>query len=169
MIDGTKLILMIRIPLLDTDSAMTLYKIYNLPIYNPTIGKSLSYDLGGSNLAITKDNSYVTILTEAEFIRCTLAQGHFCSLNTALYHIDYSRWCLVAMFLKQNNRINKDCQLTITNITGPQAIYLDQGLWAISVDKPTQMEIRCPKVTQVKSLKPPITLVNLHVVHSHQE
>ena len=161
VINGTQLILMIRIPLLDTDSAMTLYKVYNLPIYNPTISKSLSYNLEGSNLAITKDNSYVTILTEAEFIQCTLAQGHFCSLNTALYHIDYSKWCLVAMFLKQDNRINKDCQLTVTNITGPQAIYLDQGLWAISVDKHTQMEIRCPKVTQVKSLKPPITLVNL--------
>ena len=65
------------------------------------------------------------------------------------------------MFLKQDNRINKGCQLTVTNITGPQAIYLDRGLWAITVDKPTQMEIRCPKVTQVKSLKPPITLVNL--------
>ena len=46
-------------------------------------------------------------------------------------------------------------------MTGPQAIYLDQGLWAISVEKPTQMEIRCPKVTQVKSIKPPITLINL--------
>ena len=134
MIDGTQLILMIRIPLLDTDSAMTLYKVYNLPIYNPTIGKSLSYNLEGSSLAVTKDNSYVTILTEAEFIQCTLAQGHFCSLNTALYHIDYSEWCLVAMFLKQDNRINNDCQLTVTNITGPQAIYLNQGLWAISVD-----------------------------------
>ena len=65
------------------------------------------------------------------------------------------------MFLKENNRINKDCKLSVTNITGPQAIYLDQGLWAISVEKPTQMEIRCPKVTQVKSLKPPITLINL--------
>ena len=63
------------------------------------------------------------------------------------------------MLLKQDNRINKDCQLTVTNITGPKAIYLDQGLWAISVDKPAQMEIRCPKVTKVKSLKPPITLV----------
>ena len=52
MIDGTQLILMIRIPLLDTDSAMTPYKVYNLPIYNPTIGKSLSYILEGSNLAI---------------------------------------------------------------------------------------------------------------------
>ena len=161
MINGTQMILMIRIPLLDTDSAMILYKVYNLPIYNPIIGKSLSYILEGSNLAITKDNSYVTVLTEAEFIQCTLAQDHFCSLNTALYHIDYSKWCLVAIFLKQDNRINKDCQLTVTNITGPQAIYLDQGLWAISVDMPTQMEIKCPKVTQVKSLKPPITLVNL--------
>ena len=57
------------------------------------------------------------------------------------------------MFLKENNRINKDCKLSVTNITGPQAIYLDQGLWAISVEKPTQMEIRCPKVTQVKISK----------------
>ena len=47
VINGSQLILMITIPLLDTDSAMTLYKVYNLPIYNPTIGKSLSYDLEG--------------------------------------------------------------------------------------------------------------------------
>ena len=161
LIDDSQLILMIRIPLPDPDSTMTLYKLYNLPIYNPTIGKSLSYQLEGSNLAITKDNNYVSILTEAGFIQCTLAQGHFCNLNTALYHIDYSTWCLVAMFLKENKRINKDCKLSVTNIIGPQAIYLDQGLWAISVEKPTQMEIRCPKVTQVKSLKPPITLINL--------
>ena len=115
----------------------------------------------GSNLAVTKDNNYVTILSEAEFIQCTLAQGHFCSLNTALYHVHYSKLCLVAMFLKQNDTMNTDCQLAVTNITGPQAIYLDQGLWAISIDKPTEMEIRCAKVTQVKSLKPPIAFVNL--------
>ena len=58
VIDGTQLILMIRIPLLDTDSAMTLFKVYNLPIDNPTIGKSLSYNLEGSNLATTKDNTH---------------------------------------------------------------------------------------------------------------
>ena len=161
MIDGNQLILMVRIPLLDTDSSLTLYQVYNLPIYNPTIGKSLKYNLEGSNLAVTKDNNYVTILSEAEFIQCTLAQGHFCSLNTALSHVDYSKLCLVATFLKQNDRINKVCKLAVANITGPQAIYLDQGLWAISIDKSTQMEIRCPKVTQVKSLKPPITFVNL--------
>ena len=160
-VDGNQLILVIRILLLDTDSTITVYRVYNLPIYNPTIGKALSYSLEGSNLAVSKDDSYVTILTEAEFIECTLAQGHFCSLNSALYHIDYSKWCLVAMFLKQDIRVNKDCQLSVTNISGPQAIYLDQGSWTISVEKPTQMEIRCPQVTQVKSLKPPITFIHL--------
>ena len=65
------------------------------------------------------------------------------------------------MFLKQNAGIIKYCPLSIANITGPQAIYLDQGSWAISVEKPTQMEIRCPQVTQVKSLKPPITFITL--------
>ena len=40
LIDDSQLILMIRIPLLDTDSTMTLYKVYNLPIYNPTIVSS---------------------------------------------------------------------------------------------------------------------------------
>ena len=91
MINGNQLLLMIKIPLLDSDSTTTLYKIHNLPIYNSDIGKSLSYQLERSNLAVTKDNSYVTILTEAKCIQCTLAQGHFCSLNTALYHIDYSK------------------------------------------------------------------------------
>ena len=110
VVDGNQLILMIRIPLLDTDSTMTLYRVYNLPIYNLTIGKALSYKLEGSNLAVSKDDSYVTILTEAEFIECTLAEGHFCGLNSALYHIDYSKWCLVPMFLKQDIRVTKDCQ-----------------------------------------------------------
>ena len=65
------------------------------------------------------------------------------------------------MFLKQNDRINEYCPLSIANIIGPRAIYLDQGSWAISIEKPTQMEIRCPQVTQVKSLKPPITFITL--------
>ena len=59
------------------DSGMNLYKIYDLPIYHPQIGKSLQYLLEGSNLCITKDNKYATVLPDTEFITCTLAEGHF--------------------------------------------------------------------------------------------
>ena len=74
---------MIRIPLIDLEPSMTLYKIYNLPIFHHEISKSLIYNIEGNNLAVTKDNEYAT----TEFIKCTLAQGHFCNLNTALSHM----------------------------------------------------------------------------------
>ena len=57
-----KLILMVMIPLIDLDSVMNLYKIYNLPIYSHNIGKSLQYVLEGTNLPITKDDKYAAIL-----------------------------------------------------------------------------------------------------------
>ena len=75
---------MIKIPLIDLDSSMTLYKIYNLPISHHEISKSLIYNNEGNNLAVTKDNKCATILSDPEFIKCTLAQGHLCNLNTAL-------------------------------------------------------------------------------------
>ena len=155
------LILMIKIPLIDLDSGLNLYKIYNLPIYHPDIEKSLQYKLEGNNLAITKDNKYATLLTNTEFLTCTLAEGHFCNLNSGLYHVDNSKWCVTALFLKDNSKITTYCKVAVTNITGPQANYLDQGHWSISVPKPTHMEIKCEDHTQVKTLQPPTTLVNL--------
>ena len=106
VIHGGKLVLMIKVPLIDLDSIMNLYKIYNLPIYNHHIGKSLQYVLEGSNLAVTKDNKYADVLPDTEFIQCTLADGHFCTLNTGLYHIGRSQWCVTALFSKDNDKIN---------------------------------------------------------------
>ena len=76
VIHNNRLILMIKIPLIDLDSGMNLYKIYYLSIYHNDIGKSLKYQLEGTNLAVTKDNRYATLLTDAEFLTCTLAEGH---------------------------------------------------------------------------------------------
>ena len=93
VIHNNRHILMIKIPLTDLDSDMNLYKIYNLPVYHHDIGTSLKYQLEGTNLAVTKDNKYATLLTDTEFITCTLAEGYFCNLNTGLYHIDTNQWC----------------------------------------------------------------------------
>ena len=152
---------MIKIPLIDLDSGMNSYKICNLPMYHHDIGKSLKYQLEGTNLAVTKDNRYATLLTDAEFITCTLAEGHFCNLNTGLYHIDTNQWCVTAMFFKDNDRINKYCKVEINNITGPQANYLDKGHLATSVETITQMEIKCKDHTHVIHSNHNSLLINL--------
>ena len=164
---GGKLVLMIKIPLIDLASIMNLYKIYNLPIYNHHIGKSLQYVvLEGTNLAITKDNKYAAVLSDTEFIQCTLADRHFCTLNTGLYHIDTSQWFVMALFFKDNDKIDNHCILALDNITRPQAHYLDQGLWAISVETPIPMEVKCKDHSHIKTSEPPFTLINLQPVCS---
>ena len=119
IIHGGKLALMIRIPLIDLGSIMNLYKIYNLPIYNHHIGKSLQYLLEGTNLAITKDNKCAAFLSDMEFIKCTLVDRHFCMLHTGLYHVDTSQWCVTALFFKDNDKIHNHCRLALDNITRP--------------------------------------------------
>ena len=128
-----KLVLMINILLVDLDSRMTLYKIYNLPIFEPKIKKSLEYPIEGYNLAVTKDNKYATLLTDSEFITYTLAAGHFCSLSTGLYNIDNSKLSILSLHLKNNKKVVKNSRVNVNNITGPQTRYLDHGLWAIAV------------------------------------
>ena len=145
---------------------MNLYEIYNLPIYNHHIGKSLTYQLEGTNFAIAKYNKYATILPDMEFIRCTLADGHFCDLNTGLYHVDMNQWCVTAMFVQDNDKISTYCRVAIHNITGPQVTYLDQSLWAISVGTPLPMEIKCEDHSHVTTLKLPFTFMNLQPVCS---
>ena len=52
-------------------------------------------------------------------------------------------------------------RVDINNITGPQARYLDQGLWAIAVSEPIEMEIQCQIHKSVKTLQPPMAMVTL--------
>ena len=152
---ANKLVLMMNIPLVDLDSIMTLYKIHNLPIFEPRIKKLLEYHIEGYNLDVTKDNKYPSLLTDSEFINCTLAAGHFCSLSAGLYNIDSSKWCILSLYLKKNKKIVKNCRVYVNNITGPQARYLDYSLWAIAVSEPIEMEIQCQTYKSVKTLQLP--------------
>ena len=94
-------------------------------------------------MAITKGGSYVTIPSEAEFAECTIAQGHFCNIKNVLYNMANSDWCLTALYLKKDTAIETNCKLSVSPMTKPQAMYLDQGHCAVSVAKTDQMEISC--------------------------
>ena len=46
-----RIILIIKIPLIDLDSSMTLYKSYKPPVFHHEISKSVIYNIEGNNLA----------------------------------------------------------------------------------------------------------------------
>ena len=72
-----------------------------------------------------------------------------------------SKWCLTALFLQNDELINENCEMSVSNVTSPEAIYLDEGDWAIATVEPDQMEVTGRAQKYVISLNPPLTLVNL--------
>ena len=156
-----KIIVLIKLPLMDHDSSLDLYRIYNLPIFNPSLNKALTYQLEANTLAVSTDRNYATIPTESEFLECTLANGHFCNLRSALYHMQSSKLCVISLFLKDEIAISENCEMKVINITGPLALYLDQGTWAIATTDTEQMEVTCPLQKHVISIDPPLSIINL--------
>lgn len=158
---GNKIIVLIKLPLIDHDSSLDLYRIYNLPVFNPSLNKALTYQLETSTIAVTKDRNYATIPTESEFLECTLASGHFCNLRSALYHMKTSKMCVISLYLKDKATIDENCEMNVVNITGPLALYLDQGTWAIATTDSEQMEVTCPLQKHVITIDPPLSMINL--------
>ena len=156
-----KIIILIRLPLIDNDSSLDLYRIYNLPIFNPSINKALTYQLEANTLAVSKDGNYATFPTESEFLECTLASGHFCNIRSALYYMQSYKMCVISLFLKDESAIDENCEMKVTNITGPLALYLDEGTWAIATTDTEQMEVTCSLKSHVISIDPPLSIINL--------
>ena len=101
-----------------------------------------------------------------EFVKCTLADGHFCVLNTGLYHVDTSQWCVTALFFKDNDKISDHCRPSLYNITRPQAHYLDQAC-GLSLLKHLYLCKSSVKTTALFKLwYPHFTLINLQPVCS---
>ena len=69
-------------------------------------------------MVIAKDNKYATVLSDTEFIRCTLAEGYFFNLNTGLYHVDANQCRVTSIFFKDSDRISKYCKVAINRSQG---------------------------------------------------
>ena len=95
-----------------------------------------------------------------EFIRCSLADRHFCDLNTGLFHIDTSPWCITAIFSRTMTKLVTTVDLPYMISLGTRPITLT-GLWGISFETPTTMEIKCKDCSHVQTLQPPFTVINL--------
>ena len=72
-----------------------------------------------------------------------------------------SGWCLTDLLFKNDKILDVNCKISVTNETGSEAIYIDQGNWIVASMEPDQMEISCNSQVHVISIELSLTLVNL--------
>ena len=109
------LMLILTVPLVDQSLQMNLYKIYNLPMLHPILHVHAQYELESSYIATVMDGMFVTLPTALDVRLCLMTNGHLCMFNQALYPVEQIDWCVYALLINDEDRIEKNCVLKTIN------------------------------------------------------
>ena len=169
-IDDENIITIITIPLLNTNYELDIFKIHNLPIPYRTDNDSRAYtlvaqyELETTYIAVDKHRTRVVLLSESESQICTKEHLGFCPIQSPIYSISTSRSCVMALFMRNDEKISKYCKTVIsTNTMLPIANYLQKGLWVVTTHKIIRFNVNCrePKSSSEVIIKPPIDFIEL--------
>ena len=155
------LMLILTVPLVDQSLQRNLYKIYNLPMLHPTLHVHAQYELESSYLATVMDGMFITLPTALDVRLCLMTNGHLCMFNQVLYPMEQTNWCIYALFINDEDQIEKNCMLKTINKTTNLAYNLDGYIWAISALATEKLQIRCVMETRVLTIKPTLQIVDI--------
>ena len=155
------LMLILTVPLIDQSLHMNLYKVYNLPMLHPILHVHVQYELESSYLATIMDVMFITLPTALDVKLCLMTNGHLCMFKQALYPMEQMNWCIYALFINDEEQIERNCILKTINRTTNLAYSLDGYLWAISALATEKLQIRCVMETHFITIKPPLQIVDI--------
>ena len=155
------LMIMLEVPLVDKSLKMDVYQVHNLPILHPMLKKTFKYKLESEFIGITNGHTHIALLAESDILRCILSGPNNCKLETALYPVEKSDWCVYALFIKNVRKIQDNCKIDLLTQKTSLAVNLQDGLWAISSLATEKLQIQCLTTTNYIDIIPPFQLIKL--------
>ena len=140
---------------------MNLYKVYNLPMLHPDLHVHAQYEIENTYLATVMDGMFITLPTALDVRLCLMANGHLCMFKQALYPMEQMNWCIYALFINDEKRIERNCILRTINRTTNLAYSLDGYQGAISAIATERLQISCVMEMNVITIKPPLQIVDI--------
>ena len=168
---NTTIVTVIDIPLLDTGSTYEIYEVYNLPVpHENRTGAIIQYKLESTALAINPERTRYNLMGPNSAAHCTSSSIRFCDMEGAVYPINLSQTCLIALFMKNNDGIKQNCILLVEPLARLPAVrYITNGLWVIATQREQTFTILCHQgksTTKTAVVKPPMGTLKLDMTCS---
>ena len=87
---------------------------------HPILRKLFTYYIQEEYLAIRSDSQYILLPLSTNIMACQVSNGQFCHINSPLYVADTSHSYSYVLFLKDREKINDICILSVINQTQDQ-------------------------------------------------
>ncbi len=189
----THILVVLPVPLLNNREKYEVYRIHQLPmplqiphriekislphsipgpevprmaqIYDDNEDYIAEYELEVNSLMINYDRTKYALLKPTEFRACNNRHTKFCNPKNAMYQINLSKSCVIALFLKQKQNVLKFCHHRVSREKLPLARYIRQGLWAVGTISEMKFTIVCETRSndpEIVTISPPLGFVNLN-------
>ena len=152
-------VILLTIPIIDSTLELNIYRIHNLPAIPPGHKIATTYLLEGDYFAIGKHRVYAALPNERSIQVCLESDLAICMIGQALYPMMHITWCIYALFVEDEARVQRDCKYEVKPFLDNRAQSLGGYMWAISSIQQEQLQIRCLKNTQVIQIRLPLQVV----------
>ena len=153
------LVILLTLPMLDSMLELNVYRIHNLPAIPPGHKVAATYILEGDYFAMGKHRVYAALPSEPSIQICLESDLAICMMGQALYPTMHITWCVYALFIEDEERIQRDCRYNVEPFLDNRAQSLGGYMWALSSIKQEQLQIRCLEETHVIQVRPPLQIV----------
>ena len=89
---------------------------------------------------------------------------HYCDIRSPLYSIAPSKLCIFALFLKDKERMMKNCDSVVrSNSILPKASHIADGLWFVATQEILTFAVICPDIRgETLIVHPPLGMIKLN-------
>ncbi len=102
------------------------------------------YELESDAIMINNDRTKFALLTHDEYIACSNNHVMACNPKSAIYQVNLSRACILAIFLKHADNMKLYCKSTVVLDTRlPLAMYIQSGIWVIATRREMKFTVVC--------------------------
>ena len=166
VINEQKLIMIIDIPLVNSNSRLEIFEIFNLHLtgvkgFDKTTAK---YRIDSKGLAINYGRTEYMLLSAHDLAVCSNLFHSYCELENVRYMAGVNLHCEIALFNGDKKKISQNCAAQIYPTTLlPKLENLRDGHWAISTAEGFKLPISCDHPSEKTiEINPPVTIFQLN-------
>ena len=161
------LIFVVDLPLIQVDSQFDLFQIHSFPVAAPSNMSegfrkaTVQYAVDHAALAINFGRTRYFLLSSEELRQCTQAEDAYCRVNKPMFLTSAQLHCELSLFLSHRD-INCESHLH-QDVSLPQVIFLNAGVWMVITRDSFAVTIGCPSgMGQVKYVHRPYTVIQVN-------
>ena len=107
------LVILLTIPIIDSTLELNVYCVHNLPAIPLGHKIATTYLLEGDYFAIGKHGVYAALPNERSIQVCLESDLAICMIGQALYPTMHITWCIYALFVEDEARVQRDCKYEV--------------------------------------------------------